>query len=76
MNKIENELPKIICHMMRALGGKIAGRASNTYCAFLRRLHIFDVMAGQEQLDCRMAVRKLNALFGIETFMLSSGMVS
>ena len=76
MHKIENELPKIVCHMMRVLSGKTTGRASNAYCVFLRRLHISYVMAGQEQLDCWVAAWNLNALFGIETFMLSGGMDS
>lgn len=30
MNKIESELPKIICHIMRALGGKIIESFMNT----------------------------------------------
>lgn len=48
-------------------------KASNAYCAFLRNLGISYIIAGKEQLDCRMAAEKLKALFGIDTLMVSGG---
>ena len=48
-------------------------KASNAYRAFLRRLNISYIVAGKDQLDCRLAAEKLKALFKIETLMLSGG---
>lgn len=48
-------------------------KTSNAYRAFLRQLNISYIIAGDEQLDCRLAVEKLKTLFGIETLMLSGG---
>ena len=51
----------------------LTGRASNAYRAFLRKLGISYLIAGDEQLDCRIAAQKLKALFGIGTLMVSGG---
>lgn len=51
----------------------LTGKASNTYRAFLRKLGISYIIAGGEQLDCRMACEKLKALFGIGILMVSGG---
>ena len=51
----------------------LTGKASNAYRAFLRRMEISYIIAGEEQLDCALAVRKLKSLFGIETLMVSGG---
>ena len=51
----------------------LTGRASEAYRAFLRKLRISYIIAGDEQLDCRVAAQKLKALFGIETLMFSGG---
>ena len=48
-------------------------KASNAYRAFLRRMNISYIVAGEDQLDCQLAAEKLKALFKIETLMLSGG---
>ncbi|MBN8713525.1 MAG: RibD family protein [Xanthomonadales bacterium] len=48
-------------------------RASPAYRAFLRRLNISYLIAGKDQLDCKLAAEKLKDLFHIETLMLSGG---
>ena len=51
----------------------LTAKASAAYRAFLRGLRISYIVAGTDQLDCRVAVDKLKALFKIETLMLSGG---
>ena len=51
----------------------LTGRASNAYKAFLRRLGISYILAGEEQLDYGLALSKLKNMFGIETLMLGGG---
>ncbi|MFV3383252.1 hypothetical protein [Pseudomonas sp. NY15354] len=55
----------------------LSEKASNTYRAILRRLEISYIVAGQEQLDCKLAAEKLKALFWIDTlmFFLQAGLV-
>ena len=48
-------------------------RASNAYKAFLRRLGISYVIAGEVALDYDLLLAKLKTLFGIETLMLGGG---
>lgn len=48
-------------------------KASNAYRAFLRRLGISYIIAGADDLDYEIAMRKLKELFGIETLMLGGG---
>ena len=48
-------------------------RATNAYCAFLRKNKISYIIAGKEKVDCAIAVEKLKGLFGIETLMVSGG---
>lgn len=48
-------------------------KASNAYRDFLRRLNVSYIIAGKEQLDCRLAAEKLKRLFGIRTLMVSGG---
>lgn len=48
-------------------------KATNAYRDFLRRMNISYIIAGKEQLDCRLASEKLKALFGIRTLMISGG---
>lgn len=50
-------------------------RASNDYKAFLRRLGISYIIAGEDKLDAALALRKLKELFHIETLMLGGGAV-
>lgn len=47
--------------------------AGNAYKAFLRKLGISYIIAGDSTLDCETAVKKLKKLFGIETLMLGGG---
>lgn len=51
----------------------LTDRAGNSYKAFLRRLGISYIIAGKEALDYGLALKKLKALFGIETLMLGGG---
>lgn len=48
-------------------------KASNAYRAFLRKMEISYIIAGKDQLDCKLAAEKLKALFQIETLMVSGG---
>lgn len=48
-------------------------KASNAYRAFLRKKQISYIVAGKVQLDCKLAVEKLKALFNIDTLMVSGG---
>ena len=48
-------------------------RASNAHKAFLRRLGISYVIAGEDALDYDLLLAKLKTLFGIETLMLGGG---
>ena len=51
----------------------LTGKASNAYKAFLRKLGISYIIAGEDSLDYALAMEKLKTLFGIETLMLGGG---
>lgn len=51
----------------------LTGKASNDYKAFLRKLGISYIIAGEDALDYALALKKLKTLFGIETLMLGGG---
>ncbi len=51
----------------------LTGKASNAYRAFLRKLGISYIIAGDETLDYALAMEKVKTLFGIETLMLGGG---
>ena len=51
----------------------LGARASNAYKAFLRRLGISYVMAGDDTLDYDLLLGKLKDLFGVEVLMLGGG---
>lgn len=51
----------------------LTGKASNAYKAFLRKLGISYIIAGEDALDYGLALTKLRELFGIETLMLGGG---
>lgn len=51
----------------------LTGKASNAYKAFLRKLGISYIIAGEESLDYTVAMEKVKTLFGIETLMLGGG---
>lgn len=51
----------------------LTGKASNAYKAFLRKLGISYIVAGEDGLDYALALEKLKTLFGIETLMLGGG---
>lgn len=51
----------------------LTGKASNAYKAFLRKLGISYIVAGEDSLDYELALDKLKELFGIETLMLGGG---
>lgn len=56
-------------HVIEVLTGKV----SNAYKAFLRKLGISYIIAGEAALDYALALEKLKELFGIETLMLGGG---
>lgn len=51
----------------------LTGKASNAYKAFLRKLGISYIIAGEDTLDHALAMEKLKNLFGMETLMLGGG---
>ncbi|WP_220433292.1 dihydrofolate reductase family protein [Kocuria coralli] len=51
----------------------LTGRAGNSYKAFLRRLGISYIVAGEDELDYDVLLDKLKESFGIETLMLGGG---
>ena len=51
----------------------LTGQASNAYKAFLRKLGISYILAGETELDYALALTKLKELFHIETLMLGGG---
>ncbi len=56
-------------HVLEVLTEKV----SNAYKAFLRKLGISYIIAGEDTLDYAVAMEKLKNLFGIETLMLGGG---
>lgn len=51
----------------------LTAKASNAYKAFLRRLNISYIIAGQDTLDCALVLEKLYDLFGFTSLMLGGG---
>ena len=51
----------------------LTGQVSNDYLAYLRRLQIPYLFAGEKTLDCHLALQKLKQHFGIEKIMVSGG---
>lgn len=50
-------------------------KASNAYKAFLHRLGISYIIAGEDSLDYTLVMEKIKHLFGIETLMLGGGAI-
>lgn len=48
-------------------------QTSAAYRAYLRRHKVSYILAGPEALDCRIAVKKLHQLFGIDTMLVCGG---
>lgn len=46
---------------------------SSVYRAYLRAKKVSYILAGKEKLDCKLAERKLYALFGIQTLLICGG---
>lgn len=51
----------------------LSTRTSNAYKAFLRRLGISYIIAGEDMLDYELLLTKLKELFGVEMLMLGGG---
>lgn len=51
----------------------LTGKASNAYKAYLRKLGISYIVAGEDELDYPVLLDKLKNTFGIETLMLGGG---
>lgn len=51
----------------------LTAKASNAYKAFLRKLEISYIIAGEDALDCALALEKLHRLFGFTSLMLGGG---
>ena len=66
-----NQLTYVVttAHVLEVL----TGQASNAYKAFLRKLQISYIIAGEDRLDYRVLMEKLYRLFHIETLMLGGG---
>lgn len=66
-----NELTYIdtTAHIIEVLTGK----AGNAYKAFLRKLNISYIIAGEDSLDYALAMKKVKELFHVETLMLGGG---
>lgn len=64
-----NYMKRPSAHIIEVLSEK----APNAYRDLLRRLNISYIIAGEEYIDCTLAVEKLKSLFGINTLMLSGG---
>lgn len=56
-------------HVIEILTGKV----SDDYIAYLRRLGISYIFAGENSLDIPLAMKKLKGLFGIDTLMITGG---
>ena len=56
-------------HIIEVLTKKVP----NDYIAYLRRLDISYLFAGEETLDCALVLHKLKHLFGIERLMIAGG---
>lgn len=48
-------------------------KASNEYKAFLRKLNISYIIAGEDSLNYELTMHKIKTLFGVETLMLGGG---
>lgn len=51
----------------------LTAKASNAYRAFLRKLNISYIIAGEDVLDCGLALEKLHDIFGFTNLMLGGG---
>lgn len=51
----------------------LTGKASNAYKAFLRKLNISYIIAGEDSLDYALTMEKVKTVFGIESLMLGGG---
>lgn len=51
----------------------LTGQASNAYKAFLRQQQISYIIAGEQTLDAKLALKKLKDLFHLKTVMLGGG---
>ncbi|WP_218971226.1 dihydrofolate reductase family protein [Peribacillus loiseleuriae] len=56
-------------HIIEVLTNKV----SDAYIAYLRKYEISYIFAGDDRLNCTLAVEKLKSLFEIEVLMLSGG---
>lgn len=56
-------------HIIEVLTDKV----SDAYIAYLRKYEISYIFAGEDSLNCTLAVEKLKSLFGIKVLMLSGG---
>ncbi len=59
-------------HVIEAL----TERASASYIAYLQSLGISYIIAGEEQIDCELLLRKLKEHFGIDSVLLAGGGVT
>lgn len=53
----------------------LTGQVSNEYLNYLRGLDISYIFAGEKELDCALALRKLKELFHIDRLLLAGGAV-
>ena len=70
------ERPYVICHILSALNGRISGPFMSTpaaYRRYLKRKGISYIQAGEDCLDCGIALEKLFRLFGICKLLVCGG---
>ncbi|MCD8350208.1 MAG: RibD family protein [Planctomycetaceae bacterium] len=60
---------EVTAHVVEVLTGK----ASNAYKALLRQLGISYIIAGTDELDIALTLKKMKTLFGVKTLMLGGG---
>ncbi len=64
-----NYLDRPQAHVVEVL----TGRASDGYASYLRQHGVSYIFAGDDELDCVLAVQKLKSLFGVQRLALSGG---
>ena len=70
------ERPYVICHILSALNGRISGPFMSTpaaYRRYLKRKGVSYIQAGEDSLDCGIALEKLFRLFGICKLLVCGG---
>lgn len=68
-NNIHGYAKRPPAHIIEALTEQV----SDAYLAYLRRLEISYIFAGEKQIDCKLLTEKLKSVFGINKLLLEGG---